>query len=315
MSDRIGSALTTTVTAVTEFPLVSIVTPTYNQAQYLAETIESVLAQDYPHIEYIVLDDGSTDHTAVVLQRFAGRIRCERHANMGQSGTLNKGWSMARGALLGYLSSDDRLERGAVRALVKVLGESPQAVVAYCDFNLIDANGRSMRTFRTEEFDALRLGVDLVCQPGPGAIFRRSMFERAGGWSDHLRQVPDFEFWLRASRYGVFVRIPQVLADYRIHADSGSVRSVPMELSNEIVEVMERYWGSESGASASRSLANAHLIAAKSHAQSGRPWSGMRAWLTAMRKCPSLLAQRKSWSMLASGFLRRFSYRLQGVLR
>ena len=296
-------------------PLVSIVTPTYNQAQFLAQTIESVLAQDYPYIEYIVLDDGSTDYTSTVLQQYAGRIRAAWHPNMGQARTLNKGWGMARGSLIGYLSSDDLLEKSAVSILVAALAEQPEAVVAYCDFNLVDANGHWMRTAVTENFDHLRLCVDLVCQPGPGALFRRSMFELAGGWSDQLRQVPDFEFWLRASRYGVFIRVPHVLACYRVHADSASVRSVSAELSNEIVKVMAGYWGTQSGANASLSFANAHLIAAKSHAQSGRPWSSLQEWLAAIRNCPPLLVQRKSWLMLASGFLRRFVYRLQGVLR
>lgn len=296
-------------------PLVSIVTPTYNQAQFLAKTIESVLAQDYPHIEYIVLDDGSTDHTSTVLQKYAGRIRAAWHPNMGQARTLNKGWSMARGSLIGYLSSDDLLEKSAVSILVAALSEQPHAVVAYCDFNLVDANGHWIRTLVTEDFDRLRLTVDLVCQPGPGALFRRSMFELAGGWSDGLRQVPDFEFWLRASRYGLFIRVPHILACYRIHADSATLRSVSAELSNEIVTVMAGYWGAQSGADASRSVGNAYLIAARFHAQSGRPWSSMRAWLAAIRSYPALLVQRKSWLMVAAGLLRRFVYRLQGVLR
>ena len=90
-----------------QFPLVSIVTPTYNQAQYLAETIDSVLEQDYPNVEYIVLDDGSTDDTSSVLERYNGLIRHERHANMGQARTLNCGWAMTNGQIIGYLSSDD----------------------------------------------------------------------------------------------------------------------------------------------------------------------------------------------------------------
>ena len=80
-----------------DLPLVTIVTPTYNQADYLAETIDSVLAQDYPNIEYIVIDDGSTDHTMEVLKQYEGRIHWERQSNMGQAATLNQGWAMAKG--------------------------------------------------------------------------------------------------------------------------------------------------------------------------------------------------------------------------
>ena len=124
-------------------PTVSIVTPAYNQADYLAETIDSVLAQDYPNLEYLVLDDGSTDTTPEVLQRYDGRLNWERHANMGQSSTLNKGWSQARGTYLGYLSSDDRLLPHAVSRLVDALDSHPEVSVVYCDFNLIDKHGRS----------------------------------------------------------------------------------------------------------------------------------------------------------------------------
>src|SRR5207247_391526 len=95
------------------YPLVSIVTPAYNQAEYLAETIESVLAQDYPNLEYIVLDDGSTDHTREVLKKYDGKLRWESHKNMGQARTLNEGWRKANGVYIGYLSSDDILYPGA----------------------------------------------------------------------------------------------------------------------------------------------------------------------------------------------------------
>src|SRR6185436_16378340 len=126
----------------TSSPLVSIVTPTYNQAEFLAATLDSMLGQDYPNIEYIVLDDGSTDNTPEVLARYNGRVNWERQANMGQSRTLNKAWAQARGEYLGYLSSDDLLLPHAISTLVKTLQSQPDAVVAYCDFDLIDGNGR-----------------------------------------------------------------------------------------------------------------------------------------------------------------------------
>lgn len=118
-------------------PLVSIVTPTHNQAKYLAETIESVLSQTYPNIEYIVLDDGSTDNTQEILKKFGGRIRHERHANIGQARTLNKGWSLCKGKYIGYLSSDDLLYPNAVTELVALLEKDHSVVCAFPDSNLI----------------------------------------------------------------------------------------------------------------------------------------------------------------------------------
>ena len=295
-----------------ELPWVSLVTPAYNQAEYLGDTIESVLAQDYPRLEYIVLDDGSSDDTPQVLERYGDRVRHERHANMGQARTLNRGWSLAKGSLLGYLSSDDRLEPEAISQLVQALTLHPDSAVAYGDFELIDARGRSLRLVRTEEFDLERLTVDLVCQPGPGALFRRTVFDRAGGWKPHLRQVPDFDFWLRASKHGSFVRVPEVLAQYRIHDGSASFRVTPPERSMEIVEVVRSHWLGSDGPQPQRAISVAHLIAAKSHAQSGRLDSSFRQWLRAVALHPGKLWSVSAWRMMLSGLTRRAAYRLWG---
>ena len=291
-------------------PLVSIVTPAYNQAGYLAQTIESVLAQDYPKLEYIVLDDGSSDDTPAILARYDGRICHQRHVNVGQARTLNKGWTMARGSLVGYLSSDDCLHPQAVSRLVQTLANSPDAVVAYCDFELIDAAGRAFRTVRTEDYNTTRLHVDLVCQPGPGALFRREVFDQTGGWAEELRQVPDFEFWLRASCLGPFVRVPEVLAGYRIHEGSASFTATTADRSMEIVSVMLAYWDGQIGAEVERSMAAAHLIAAKSHVQSGRLTSGFSQLLHAVYCQPSTIWSQAAWRMLLSGLSRRAAYQI-----
>lgn len=294
-------------------PLVSIVTPAYNQAGYLAETIESVLAQDYPNIEYIVLDDGSTDSTPDVLKRYDGRIRWERHDNMGQAATLNKGWEMSRGSLMGYLSSDDRLLPSALTNLVNALQANPDVVVAYGDFSLIDMHGRTLRSVRTEDFDQRRLTVDLVCQPGAGALFRRGVFEQAGGWCERLRQVPDFEFWLRVARFGRFVRVPQVLAEYRIHDGSASFRTIAPERSMEIVQTMGNYWTDRKDRGRGRSMATAYLIATKNHAQSGRLHHALKTWSQAMLYSPSMLISIQAWRVVLSGALRRLYYRFKAA--
>ena len=283
-------------------PLVSIVTPSYNQAQYLAATIESMLAQDYPAIEYIVLDDGSTDTTPEVLHRYTGRVRWERQANLGQSRTLNKGWNESKGEFIGYLSSDDLLLPHAISTLVKALQAEPRAVVAYCDFDLIDAKGRKAGVAHSPDFDHHRMVEQLICPPGPGALFRRSMFERTGGWNEHLRKIPDFEFWLRAARFGPFIRVPEVLAQYRVHQESTAIRPIPVERSMEIVDTMHAYWAGQDGVTARLSLASAHLRAAQSHAQSGRVWPAFVQFWVATKYRPKTIVSMSSWRRLLSGF-------------
>jgi glycosyltransferase involved in cell wall biosynthesis len=126
-------------------PLVSVVVPAYNQADYLAAAIESVLSQDYPAVELIVLNDGSTDATREVLQHYAGRFYFESHTNIGQAATLNKGWRMAKGGILSYLAADDTLAPHAVSASVRALLAHPDVVMTYGDFNLIDPSSRFIR--------------------------------------------------------------------------------------------------------------------------------------------------------------------------
>ena len=126
---------------------VSMVVPAYNHARFLEQAVESVLAQTYPAVELIVLDDGSTDGTREVLAKY-GDIRWETQTNMGQAATLNKGWGMASGDLLGYLSADDYLHPEAVKSAVECLERHADAVLAYPDFVQVNDRSRPLRTDR-----------------------------------------------------------------------------------------------------------------------------------------------------------------------
>ncbi len=291
-------------------PLVSIVTPAYMQADYLAATIESVLAQDYPNLEFIVIDDGSSDSTLAVARRYEGeRVQVLTHANVGQAATLNRGWALARGEILAYLSSDDCLCPGAVSAMVAALQAAPDVAMVYCDYWLIDAAGRRLRTMSAPEFEARELREELVCQPGPGAFFHRRVFETTGGWDVRRRQLPDFEFWLRAADFGPFMRVPQVLSEYRIHEGSASFQMMSVERADEIIDVMREYWLQRADpAAAKRSLSNAFSIAARHHAQSGRSLMALRRFARAVRLNPSIVLDVGIWRRVASGFLRRAYY-------
>lgn len=297
--------------------LVSIVTPVYNQCEYLAATMESVLAQDYPNLEYLVIDDGSTDGSLELARRYEashpGRLKVLGQANAGQAATLNRGWTLCQGELIGYLSSDDTLEPGAITALVAALAERSDCSVSYGDFRLMDGAGHCFRDVQAEEFDARRLTVDLVCQPGPGALMRRSVFALEGGWNAGLRQVPDFEFWLRASRHGPFVRVPQLLARYRVHGGSASLRPVSAERCDEISTVMDRYWQGDGGATARASRARARVLAARLHAQSGRFGTALANMWRACRFSPSRALHPGAWRMVLAGALRRTAYTLSGL--
>jgi|CXWL01.1.fsa_nt_gi glycosyltransferase involved in cell wall biosynthesis len=297
-------------------PRVSLVTPTFNQARYIEASVRSVLAQTYDAIEYIVIDDGSTDDTVEILRSFGDQIRWLSQPNAGQARTLNRGWAMATGDIIGYLSSDDLLKRDAVATAVKALAERPEAVACYCDFDLIDEFGRRVRSVQTQDFSRALLARDLVCLPGPGAFFRRSALVRTGGWNADLTQVPDFDFWLRLSRLGDFARVPINLADYRIHSESASYRRTSAAQSDEIIRVVAAYWSDAEVAvaqDATASNAMAHLISARSHFSSGRAALGVGRMLQAWRLAPLRALQPLPWRILAGGLLRRMYYGLRAA--
>jgi glycosyltransferase involved in cell wall biosynthesis len=289
-----------------DLPLVTLITPAYNQADYLAATIESVLAQDYPAIEYIVLDDGSTDRTPEVLKAYDGRVRHERHANMGQSATLNKGWGMSNGVYLGYLSADDLLVRDSISRLVAALEDEQDCVLAYGNFDLIDSRGKVVKKLEPSRFSLRELNEDLICHVGVGALFKREVFDRCGGWNTELRKIPDFEYWLRASNLGSFHHVDALVGLYRVHEESTAVRPVPPARSREITDTMHRYWaGKEQTPSARKALSRAHLMAARSHAQSGRPFDAIGEFVRSIRYQPRTLISRSAWIALTSAFMLR----------
>ena len=123
-------------------PLVTIITPAYNRAGYLDETIQSILNSDYPNIEYIVLDDGSKDNTREVLGKYKGRIVWETHPNMGETRTVNKGLNMAHGEIIAVINSDDPLLPGAISAAVAFMQSRPDILVAYPDWDFLDRDSK-----------------------------------------------------------------------------------------------------------------------------------------------------------------------------
>lgn len=221
-------------------PVVSVVTPTYNRAAYLAETIASVLGQDEPRIEHIVLDDGSTDGTAELLAGFGDRIRAVSHPNMGEQRTVNRGFELARGEFVMVVNSDDPLRPGAVAALVEVMRNRPELVAAYPDWELIDAEGGVVETIRCAEFDRNELLVRHQCMIGPGAIVRREVIERVGGRDPAYRFVADFDFWLRVADAGPIARVPRALATWRRHDDGASHAHLGRAMAAEHVRVVRR---------------------------------------------------------------------------
>jgi glycosyltransferase involved in cell wall biosynthesis len=205
-------------------PLVSIVTPSYNQAAYLEETMLSVLEQDYPRIEYIVVDDGSTDESVDVIKRYADRLAWwTRQENAGQPAALNRGFARTTGELLGFLNSDDTLLPGAVSAFVEAFGDDRELLLVYGDA-LTRRDGREIGTLRARDWDPpelVRTGANPV--PQQASMWRREAWALAGPFDEGSFFFFEYEFLVRLAVHGRAKRLERPLATFRLHPASKTV--------------------------------------------------------------------------------------------
>lgn len=299
---------------------VSIVIPAFNHAEYLGKAIDSVLAQTFRDVELLVLDDGSTDSTRQVLAAYGKRFHWETQTNMGQAATLNKGWAMTRGDVIGYLSADDCLHPDCVCKSLDVLNADPSVILTYCDFELVDEGSSRVSIVRAPEYCYADMVINGVCPPGPGAFFRRSAHERIGGWDTSYRRIPDYEYWLRLGATGAFRRIPEVLASYRMHDAAQSFSAIGPEQADENIRAVEGLLAggglpAEVARGAARARGNARLFAARLHLYSGRVGIGLRRAASAFALAPGLLVRPGSYRILLSGALRRAGQKLVWRLR
>jgi glycosyltransferase involved in cell wall biosynthesis len=149
-----------------QLPLVSVITPCLNMGEFLEETIQSVLSQDYPHIEYIVMDGGSTDRTLQILEKYKDRLCYKSRPDRGTADAVNRGFALSEGAFFAWLSADDTYLPSAVSAAVRALTDNPQAGAVYGEAWWVDASGKTIARYPTRPFDRELLGEEcFICQP------------------------------------------------------------------------------------------------------------------------------------------------------
>jgi glycosyltransferase involved in cell wall biosynthesis len=201
-------------------PLVSIVMPTRNQGQFIAASIDSVLAQTYPHIELVVMDGVSTDNTVEILKSYGDRITWVSEPDSGQTNAINKGMTRVGGSILAYLNSDDILLPDAVERVVAYFQQHPDWDMLYGNADYIDAVGGFIGPYNTAPYSFARLMDDCcVCQPA--AFWRRRIADLVGPFNEALQTAMDYEYWLRLGNAGASIHfVPDKLAQSRLHEDT-----------------------------------------------------------------------------------------------
>ena len=224
--------------------LVTVVTPCLNQSPFLEDAIQSVLQQDYPHVEYIVVDGGSTDRTHQILEKYSGRLKWISGQDTGQSHAINRGFSLANGEILAWLNADDCYAHDdSISQVVSCFSQNPQWAFLYGDALAINRSGRvfGKRTnTRQTDFDRLLLLDDNIVQPA--AFWRTMLWQEVGPLREDLRYVMDYDYWLRIAKHYPLHHIPVVLAKERLHGGT-KTSSGKLERWDEMEYMIQEHGG------------------------------------------------------------------------
>jgi glycosyltransferase involved in cell wall biosynthesis len=204
---------------------ISVVTPSYNQGQFIRATIESVLSQQFPGLQYLVIDGGSDDKTVAILEEYHDRLFFVSERDEGTADAVNKGLALCQGEIIGWLNSDDIYYPQALRRVGELFEMHPEIDVIYGRAHHIDEHGTIIEEYRTEEwsFEAL---VNHCIISQPAAFFRHSVVEKYGPLDKAHRYCVDYEFWIRLARKGArFLFVPEHFAATRLHEGAKTVAS------------------------------------------------------------------------------------------
>jgi glycosyltransferase involved in cell wall biosynthesis len=266
--------------------LVSIITPSYNQAAYLEQTILSVLNQDYPRIEYILVDGASTDGSVDIVKKYAGRFAYwVSEKDGGQAEAINKGFARATGDIIAWLNSDDYYLQGAVSAAVKTFEENPDAALIYGDMLAVDGDGN---TFNTLTYKQLSL-EDLLCFQiiGQPAVFmRRSALQKTSGLNLDFHFLLDHLLWIQIAMHGKILHVRQTWSAARYHAEAKN-RAKAAEFGREAFRILDV--AARDGSLAPvlakvdrRARASASRVDARYLLDGSQPAKALLAWMRAL---------------------------------
>ncbi|MBI5452697.1 glycosyltransferase [Candidatus Gottesmanbacteria bacterium] len=228
-------------------PKISLITPTLNQSKFIKQTIISVLSQKYPNLEYIVIDGGSTDDTVKILKSFGNKLKWISEKDKGQSSAINKGLKIATGEMLGYLNSDDYLEKNALWKVSEYFSDNKDAYWLTGKCRIVDQKGKEVRKFITIykniflkylRFKPIFYIIQFISQPA--TFWRKDVVKKIGVFDESLYYSMDYEYWLRIWKTYKLHFLNDYLACYRIHSFSKTVTN-PKGQFDEEYSVVSRY--------------------------------------------------------------------------
>ena len=266
----------------------AVVTPSFNQADFVERTLQSVAAQKGVEVEHVVMDGGSKDGTVDVLRRFGVAVRWVSEPDNGQAHAVNKGIAATTAELIGWLNSDDVYYPEALSAVADFMRRSPEVDVVYGMADHIDRDDRAFEPYPTEPWEFARLkSRSIICQPA--AFFRRRVVEAHGPLDESLHFCMDYEYWLRLAQRGArFAYLPRKLAGSRLYAETKTLGS-RLRAHEEINDMLARRLGGVP----MRWMVN-YAFAAVDSAAPGQPGIARR-----LRAIPHLARAARRWPRLA----------------
>ena len=228
----------------TDQPRVSIVTPSFNQARYLEATMQSVLLQDYPRIEYIIVDGGSNDGSIEIIKKYESKLASwVSERDKGQTDAINKGFEHATGDILAWINSDDTYEPGVVSEAVKFLHENPAVGMVYGDCNFINEDGHVIGKFGSAQTNYRLLRQGYVHIPQQTMFFRADLWKQVGPLDPSFYFAMDYDLWTRIAARAEIKYVPQTWANFRLHT-SGKTIAADDRCWPEMIRVHYRDGGS-----------------------------------------------------------------------
>lgn len=229
-----------------KFPKISVVTPSFNQANYIKETIDSVLNQRYSNLEYWVIDGNSSDGTVEILRSYGKKINWISEPDKGQTDAINKGMRKISGEIVTYLNSDDVMEKGALHTVAAEFIKNPEKLWLTGDYTIIDGHGRKIQSFvqmyktffRQFNNQVLLYVLNYINQPS--TYWKRKVFVKIGYFDESLRYCMDYDFWLRLLRIQPPLIVKKRLSRFRIHSLSKGGSQYISQF-NEESKVVKKY--------------------------------------------------------------------------